>query len=245
MDNITIDSHNYRIHGEENKKLINKSLVECGVGRSILVDKNNIVIAGNGVFAEAKELGIKVRVIESDGKELIVVKRTDLSTEDDKRKLLALADNHTSDLSEFDFTAIAEDFKEGVLEDWDFNVDDFDFSDEMKPDESKVGSLQSKFIIPPFSIFNTTLGYWQDRKKEWLSIGIKSDEGRDKEITYNISSQPPRVYQARNVLREKTGVDPSWDELIEYCNKHDIPIMNGTSIFDPVLCEVIYRFQCG
>jgi len=242
MDSITIDSHNYRIHGEENKKLINKSLVECGVGRSILVDKNNIVIAGNGVFAEAKELGIKVRVIESDGKELIVVKRTDLSTEDEKRKLLALADNHTSDLSEFDFTAIAEDFKEGVLEDWDFNVDDFDFSDEMKPDESKVGSLQSKFIIPPFSIFNTTLGYWQDRKKEWLSIGIKSDEGRDKEITYNISSQPPRVYQARNVLREKTGVDPSWDELIEYCNKHDIPIMNGTSIFDPVLCEVIYRW---
>lgn len=63
------------------------------LGRSILVDKNNIVIAGNGVFAEAKELGIKVRVIESDGKELIVVKRTDRSTEDEKRKLLALVDN--------------------------------------------------------------------------------------------------------------------------------------------------------
>jgi DNA modification methylase len=242
MDNIIIDPHNYRIHGEENKKLISKSLVECGAGRSILVDKNNIVIAGNGVYEEAKELGVKVRVVESDGKELIVVKRTDLSTEDEKRKLLALADNRASDLSEFDFSAIADDFKLDELEDWSFNVEDFTIEDEIKPDQDKVGSLQSRFIIPPFSIFNTTLGYWQDRKKEWLSLGIKSEEGRDKEITFNISSQPPRVYEARNMLREKTGVDPSWDELLDYCNKHDIPIMEGTSIFDPVLCEVIYKW---
>jgi hypothetical protein len=69
MDNIVLDPHNYRIHGEENKKLINKSLVECGTGRSIVVDKNNVVIAGNGVYAEAKELGLKVKVIESDDKD--------------------------------------------------------------------------------------------------------------------------------------------------------------------------------
>lgn len=109
----------------------------------------------------------------------------------------------------------------------------------MKPDESKVGSLQRKFIIPPFSIFNTILGYWQDRKKEWLSIGIKSDEGRDKEITYNISSQPQRVYQARNVLREKTGVDPTWDELIEYF----LPKVNSMHCVILLLTSVTERWQ--
>ncbi len=241
MEDIKLDPHNYRIHGNENKKLISKSLLECGTGRSIVVDRENVIIAGNGVYEKAQELGIKVRVIESDGTELIAIKRTDISTEDEKRKLLALADNRTSDLSEFDFSAIAEDFEIKDLEDWSFDLEDFSF-DGVKPDEGGVGSLQSRFIIPPFSIFNTTLGYWQDRKKEWLSLGIKSEEGRDKEITFNISSQPPRVYEARNAIRERTGVDPSWDELIDYCNKHDIPVMEGTSIFDPVLCEICYRW---
>lgn len=82
--------HNYRQHNEKNKRLINKSLVECGAGRSILLDNNNIIIAGNGVFEQAQELGLAVRIIESDEKELIAIRRTDLSTEDDKRKLNGL-----------------------------------------------------------------------------------------------------------------------------------------------------------
>ena len=98
---IKIDPRNYRIHGDENKRLIHKSLVECGAGRSVLADRDNVLIAGNGVYEEAQKLGLKVRIVESDGTELIVIKRKDLSTEDEKRKLLALADNHTSDTSRF------------------------------------------------------------------------------------------------------------------------------------------------
>ncbi len=43
-------------------------------------------------------------------------------------------------------------------------------------------------------------------------------------------------------MREKLGYDPSWDEITEYCKKHDIPMMDGTSVFDPVLCELAYRW---
>ena len=107
---IKIDPRNYRIHGDENKRLIHKSLVECGAGRSVLADRDNVLIAGNGVYEEAQKLGLKVRIVESDGTELIVIKRKDLSTEDEKRKLLALADNHTSDTSRFNFSAIVDDF---------------------------------------------------------------------------------------------------------------------------------------
>ena len=47
---IKIDPRNYRIHGDENKRLIHKSLVECGAGRSVLADRDNVLIAGNGVY---------------------------------------------------------------------------------------------------------------------------------------------------------------------------------------------------
>lgn len=247
MDNkneIKTDARNYRIHGEENLRLINKSLVECGAGRSIVVDRDNVIIAGNGVYEQAKTLGLKVRIIESDGKELIAIKRTDLSTEDERRKLLAFADNHTSDTSHFDFSVIVEDFDADVLEDWDLDIDNFnvDIEDTSTSGKGRVGCLKKKFVIPPFSILDTKLGQWQERKRAWLDLGIKSEAGRDDNITYNHSAQSPRIYEIRNKLREKTGIDPSWDELTEYCKDNNIPMMDGRSIFDPVLCELAYRW---
>ena len=115
---ITFDQRNYRKHSKKNKDLIKKSLEELGAGRSVLLDKENSLIAGNGVFEQAKALGIPVRVVETDGSELIAVKRTDLATKDEKRKKLALADNAASDLSEWDVPLIKTDWAEDVLENW-------------------------------------------------------------------------------------------------------------------------------
>ena len=147
---IKIDPRNYRIHGDENKRLIHKSLVECGAGRSVLADRDNVLIAGNGVYEEAQKLGLKVRIIESDGKELVVIKRTDLSTEDEKRKLLALADNHTSDTSEFDLDLVIENFSADILNDWEFSVDDIEFpADIPNSDDEKDNNLYTKKIVSP------------------------------------------------------------------------------------------------
>lgn len=89
MTELKYDPRNYRIHTDKNKRLIRKSLEECGAGRSILFDNDDCLIAGNGVYEQAQALGLKVRIIESDGTELIAIKRTDLSTEDARRKALA------------------------------------------------------------------------------------------------------------------------------------------------------------
>lgn len=130
-NNIKYDSRNYRIHPENNKRLIEKSLTENGTGRSIVIDKNDEIVCGNGVYEATEKLGLPVRIIESDGTELIAIKRTDLSTEDARRKALALADNHTSDTSMFDVEVILEDFSPEDLEAWevdihaDVNLDDF------------------------------------------------------------------------------------------------------------------------
>lgn len=115
---ITFDKRNYRKHSEQNKKRIRKSLTECGAGRSVLVDKDGCLIAGNGVYEQAEKMGIKTRVVETDGTELVVVKRTDIGTDDPKRKTLALADNATSDNVEWDLPNIAADFDVSVAEDW-------------------------------------------------------------------------------------------------------------------------------
>lgn len=119
---IKFDEHNYRKHSDKNKKIIKKSLKELGAGRSILLDKENSLIAGNGVYEQAQALGIPVRVIETDGSELIAVKRTDLATADDKRRKLALADNAASDLSNFDNNLLNADWAKDVLKEWGCNV---------------------------------------------------------------------------------------------------------------------------
>jgi len=107
-DEIKIDPKNARKHPDRNKDAIRVSLEKLGAGRSVVVDNDNVLIAGNGVWEQAEALGIKTRVIETDGTELVVVKRTDLSGDDDKRAALAVADNKIGELAEWDDDLLAE-----------------------------------------------------------------------------------------------------------------------------------------
>lgn len=121
---IKLDSKNYRKHSTENQEMINKSLRELGAGRSVLMDNEDELIAGNETYTQAQKLGLPIKIVESDGKTLIVVKRTDLTTEDDARKQLAIVDNLASDKSEFDFELLRDDFEIDFLQNVGF--DDFD-----------------------------------------------------------------------------------------------------------------------
>lgn len=151
MSELKFDPKNYRIHGDKNKRLIQKSLVDCGAGRSILIDKEDCIIAGNGVYEQAQELGLKVRVIESDGTELIAIKRTDLKTEDARRKALALADNYTSDTSVFDIEAVMEDFTPDELDLWEFSIDvsTLDIGSESTENKTTSDDVYTNKIITP------------------------------------------------------------------------------------------------
>ena len=115
---IKFDKRNYRKHDKKNKSLIKKSLEKFGAGRSIVVDAEGEIIGGNGVYEQAQKLGLKTKIVETDGSELVVVKRTDLKTDDEKRKALAVMDNSTSDTSEFDLELLTADFSVDELEDF-------------------------------------------------------------------------------------------------------------------------------
>lgn len=117
VEDLKFDKRNYRKHDDKNRELIKKSINEVGFGRSIVIDNENEIVCGNGVVSQiAKSTPIKV--IETNGSELIVVKRTDLNTNDEKRKQLAVMDNSTSDSSEFDFELLQEDFDTEQLGEW-------------------------------------------------------------------------------------------------------------------------------
>lgn len=214
MTEIKFDKRNYRKHNQRNKDLIKKSLEECGAGRSIVIDNDNEIIAGNGIYEQAQALNIPVKVIETDGSELVVVKRTDLNTDDEKRKKLAVMDNSTSDSSEFDIELLQEDFDTVELEDWGLDVD-FAIEEKEKYQEGVSGSLCNKYIACPFSVLSAMRGDWQQRKKWWLNKGIKSEVGRG------------TFYDGLGKLQENKKENASWA---------------STSIFDPVLCEIAYTW---
>jgi site-specific DNA-methyltransferase (adenine-specific) len=135
---IKFDTRNYRKHSDENKQLINKSLSECGAGRSILIDANDEIIAGNGVYEQAQALNIPVKVIETDGSELVVVKRTDLDTDDERRKRLAVMDNSASDSSEFDLELLSMDFEVPDLQEMGIEIPDITVEEEKEVVEDEV-----------------------------------------------------------------------------------------------------------
>ena len=115
---IKYDQNNYRCHDERNLALIKKSIQRCGAGRSILLDKNGEIIAGNATYKTLQELGVPVKIIQTDGKTAIALQRTDLDTNDRKRKELAAFDNSTSDNVKWDFDHIAADFDLSELPDF-------------------------------------------------------------------------------------------------------------------------------
>lgn len=88
-----------------------------------------------------------------------------------------------------------------------------------EPAEPATDVVARKFIVPPFTVLDTKQGYWQDRKRAWLSLGIHSEEGRT-----------ARAFNIREWTETTDGVTPS--------------LASETSTFDPVLCELVYRWFC-
>lgn len=131
VKDLKFDKRNYRRHSEKNQSLIKKSINDVGFGRSIVIDADNEIICGNGVVSQVAK-STPVKVIETNGSELIVVKRTDLKTDDEKRKQLAVMDNSTSDTSDFDIDLLQEDFTNEQLNDFGVFVVDEENDDDIE-----------------------------------------------------------------------------------------------------------------
>lgn len=105
LADLTSDPHNARKHTPRNVGVIEDALREVGAARSIVIDEDGVVLAGNATIdAAAAAFGdAPVRVIDANGSEIIAVRRTGLTAQQKKR--LALYDNRAAELAEWDASA--------------------------------------------------------------------------------------------------------------------------------------------
>lgn len=121
--------------------------------------------------------------------------------------------------------------------------------------------LGEAFLYPPFTVLSARDGWWQERKRQWLALGIRSELGRGG--TFAIGNQPASWQQDQKRLtwradtgyyRDRAAPGGSHMPAADYSKSHARGAGNGksvqdlsesgTSVFDPVLTEICYRWFC-
>ena len=144
------DPKNLNKGTERGNYALERSLRDYGFARPIVADRDGTILAGNHAFEKAGEIGLKkIRVIETDGDEIIVHKRTDLDANTAKARMVALADNRTTEINlSWDAGEFADLLKEtadvtnffGVDEIEELFPGDTNFEPELDP---TIGSTQT------------------------------------------------------------------------------------------------------
>jgi len=148
----------------------------------------------------------------------------------------------------WDFDILANNFDLDDLKDWGFEDSDLDLDLWDAGDDVEHKSLNERFVVPPFTILDARLGYWQERKRAWIELGILSELGRADAVDYGIGDRneytKSKSYTEQRIERERTvnlnnaPALPDWAQG----NNRVANMAPGTSVFDPVLCELVYRW---
>ncbi len=117
-----------------------------------------------------------------------------------------------------------------------------------KPEpESSDGplTLAERFGVPPLSVLDTRQGYWQNRKQEWMTLGIQAGRSRSEVLARHPTARDANFYD-KKVAAEKQHGPMSTTEFIASHYNSDLGegsfASSGASSFDPVLCEFAYRW---
>ena len=145
IEQLAQDQHNFNKGSEQGQELMERSFKEMGAGRSILIDRNGNIIAGNKSQKAAIAAGIKkVRIIETTGDELVAVKRTDVDIDSAEGRKMAYLDNLTTQVNltwdETELQAVQADVEGFDIADFGFDIEDLpqlSESDQAKEDVRK------------------------------------------------------------------------------------------------------------
>ena len=108
ISDLQFDTKNANKGTIRGRKAVQTSLQKFGAGRSVLIDRDGNIIAGNKTVEQAAAAGVDVIVVQTDGTKLVAVQRVDLSLDDPKARALAVADNRTAELGiEWDANVMA------------------------------------------------------------------------------------------------------------------------------------------
>ncbi|KUZ70685.1 hypothetical protein WI38_32830 [Burkholderia ubonensis] len=259
VDSLIPYARNARTHSETQIAQIAASIEEFGMVGAIVV-RDGVIAKGHGTLASIRMLyGASKRLYPPPGRsrgaepfpdgEVPVIDASGWT--DAQFRAFVIADNQLALLAGWDDELLQLEVTE--LRDDGFDVDLLGFEAvelDMLLGGGAAGttqaeareSLADRFLIPPFSVFNAREGWWQDRKRSWIALGLESETGRDGNLTFADSSQPPAVYAAKNAYAAAVGRDVTWPEF--YAANPEARVQGSTSIFDPVLCEIVYRWFC-
>ena len=147
IESLVPDDKNFNKGTQYGDHLMDESLRKFGLGRSILIDKNNRIIAGNKTAEKAADIGFTdVVVVEVDGNQLVAVKRKDIDLDSAKGRELALADNATGKANLcFDTDLIMQE-----AEKFDFDPEDWGVPMEQPEEEQQEDGkkeISTKLIV--------------------------------------------------------------------------------------------------
>lgn len=148
------------LYGQE---LLRKSFRNLGAGRSVLLDKNNRIIAGNKSKDAAQMEGIKdVIVVDTEGDVLVAVKRTDMSLDSKEGRDMSIADNATGEKNlEWDESAL-----QYMTEKWDMDTRAWDV-------ETRAMGEDYKPNLNPTQQNTITTGKDVERAEKKIEEGIE------------------------------------------------------------------------
>jgi len=130
-------------------------------------------------------------------------------------------------------------------------------------DKLPGGAMCQRFIEPPFTVLDTKTGRWQDRKRDWLALGIESEIGRDVSgRAYTGGTLSPELSAAVDgrvgvmIGGKQKGYDPRVNKHLSEKDQKAMGVMftnatternsggsiTCTSVFDPVLSELVYSW---
>jgi len=183
-------ARNARTHSDAQIAQIAASIREWGWTAAVLVDEAGTIIAGHGRVLAARQLALAdVPVTVARG------------WSDAQKRAYTLADNKLAMNAGWDEEMLKLELGDLQLEGFDVGLIGFDgtemdglFGDAGDADgglggSSGAGSLAEKFGVPPFTVLNAREGWWQDRKRAWLALGIQSELGRG-DVQPGLSGSP-------------------------------------------------------
>lgn len=242
IDELNPDTENAVNHDDDGIKAIAASLNEHGFDQPLVVQKDKMIIRkGNGRFLAAKSLGwTHVPALLVDEGDVGGIRR-------------ALSDNKTSDFRTWNNLVLGGLL--GRLDDEGAGISGMGWSDAqlnslMGSDENNDESeddaaaqltasktLAEPFIIPPYSVLDTRKTYWQNRRRAWLDLGIRGEVGRSASLRKYSDEDSD---QQRGDAIDQARADQGDAAKGGVCPRGSY----GADIFDPVLCELAYRWFC-
>ncbi len=150
-------ANNAKVHTAEQIEQIKRSIAEFGMNDPIAVWHDNEIVEGHGRL---------LALMEMDDVTQVPIIRLDEMT-DEQRRAYMLVHNKLTMNTDFDVDLL--DIELDNILDIDMAEYGFDLTDAGIGFDSDTdhASLNDRFIVPPFDIFDGRQGYWLDRKRMW------------------------------------------------------------------------------